>query len=167
MPVELPKNLREWLKQPGAVLTQADRDFIDDATIYANHGVDYGFMQRVCEWLWQERVERGGLPAGSAWGPEYFNAEIARLTAALDKSLAFKNYVHSRLDAAGVTVDPESSHKAEGCRIGGRLDEVFAERDVLRAALASACEQVSEHAIDYHHVTPEAMLATWRELLRR
>jgi hypothetical protein len=49
---------------------------------------------------------------------------------------AFKAYVHQRLDEAGVTVDPDSPHKAEGCRIGGRLDEVFAERDALRARVA-------------------------------
>jgi hypothetical protein len=49
---------------------------------------------------------------------------------------AFKAYVHQRLDEAGVTVDPDSPHKAEGCRIGGRLDEVFSERDALRARVA-------------------------------
>lgn len=38
----------------------------------------------------------------------------------------FKAYVHGRLDAAGVPADPESPHKAEGCRIGGRLDLVLA-----------------------------------------
>lgn len=53
------------------------------------------------------------------------------------KLQAFKDYVHKRLDEAGVTVDPESSHKAEGCRIGGRLDEVFA----VRANLLAACRQ--------------------------
>ncbi len=58
-----------------------------------------------------------------------------KVVAERDKLLAFKKYVHSRLDAAGVTVDPESSHKAEGCRIGGRLDEVFARVAELESAL--------------------------------
>lgn len=53
------------------------------------------------------------------------------LMAERDKLAAFKAYVHKRLDDAGVPVDPESTHKAEGCRIGGRLDAVFAESAAL------------------------------------
>lgn len=53
-------------------------------------------------------------------------AEAMRVTEERDKLQAFKSYVHKRLDEAGVTVDPESSHRDRGCRIGGRLDEVFA-----------------------------------------
>lgn len=68
------------------------------------------------------------------------NPELATLRAALDKALAFKAYVHARLDAAGVTVDPESPHKVEGCRVGGRLDEVLGERDKLRAKNAELRE---------------------------
>jgi hypothetical protein len=41
-----------------------------------------------------------------------------------DKLQKFKDYVHDRLDKMEVPVDPESPHKAEGCRIGGRLDYV-------------------------------------------
>lgn len=37
----------------------------------------------------------------------------------------FKDYVHKRLDDAGIEKDPESEHKAAGCRIGGRLDIVL------------------------------------------
>jgi hypothetical protein len=44
---------------------------------------------------------------------------------AVEKLQAFKDYVHKRLDDAGVSVDPESPHKAAGCRIGGRLDIVL------------------------------------------
>jgi hypothetical protein len=39
---------------------------------------------------------------------------------------AFKVYVHRRLDEAGIPTDPESPHKAAGCRIGGRLDIALA-----------------------------------------
>jgi D-ribose pyranose/furanose isomerase RbsD len=46
-----------------------------------------------------------------------------------DALAKFKAYVHARLDDAGVPVDPESPHKAEGCRIGGRLDVLLGERD--------------------------------------
>jgi len=38
----------------------------------------------------------------------------------------FKTYVHARLDAAGVPTHPDGPHSAEGCRIGDRLDIVFA-----------------------------------------
>lgn len=58
---------------------------------------------------------------------------LEAVTGERDKLAAFKTYVHKRLDDAGVTVDPESSHKAKGCRIGGRLDELIGERDKLRA----------------------------------
>lgn len=42
-----------------------------------------------------------------------------------DKLAEFKAYVHQRLDAAGVPVDPPSEHREKGCRIGGRLDAVL------------------------------------------
>ncbi len=42
-----------------------------------------------------------------------------------DALAAFKAYVHQRLDAAGVPVDPPSTHREAGCRIGGRLDVVL------------------------------------------
>lgn len=52
---------------------------------------------------------------------------------------AFKDYVHKRLDDMGIPVDPESPHKAAGCRIGGRLDVVEAlqaENERLKKTLA-------------------------------
>ena len=76
------------------------------------------------------------------WFAAKVNAEAER-----DKLAAFKAYVHSRLDAAGVTVDPESAHKAEGCRIGGRLDEVFAERDRLRVGVVTHQREVLNECI--------------------
>lgn len=54
------------------------------------------------------------------------------LLAKLEALSSFKSYVHKRLDDAGVPTDPDSPHKAEGCRIGGRLDLVFAELTQLR-----------------------------------
>lgn len=55
----------------------------------------------------------------------------------------FKEYVHTRLDNAGVPVDPDSPHRAEGCRIGGRLDAVFAEQNRLRSEIATLREQAA------------------------
>lgn len=51
---------------------------------------------------------------------------VLRVLAERDKLAAFKVYVHRRLDEAGVPADPESPHRAEGCRVGGRLDVVLA-----------------------------------------
>lgn len=55
----------------------------------------------------------------------------ASLTAAVIPLVGFKDYVHFRLDGAGVAIDPDSPHKAEGCRIGGRLDVLIGQRDEL------------------------------------
>lgn len=45
----------------------------------------------------------------------------------LEKLRKFKEYVHARLDRAGVPREvPESPHTAAGCRIGGRLDWLLA-----------------------------------------
>lgn len=55
-----------------------------------------------------------------------YKDRLAAVIAERDKLKKFKEYVHDRLDAAGVPVDPESSHKAEWCRIDGRLDIVLA-----------------------------------------
>jgi len=47
----------------------------------------------------------------------------------IEKLQSFKDYVHDRLDKMGIEKDPESEHKAAGCRIGGRLDII--ERDYI------------------------------------
>ena len=44
-----------------------------------------------------------------------------RLLEEVEKLAKFKAYVHRRLDEAGVPVDPESRHKADGCRIGAAM----------------------------------------------
>jgi len=49
---------------------------------------------------------------------------IKELSTEIEKLKTFKSYVHDRLDAMGIEVDPESPHKEAGCRIGGRLDIV-------------------------------------------
>ncbi len=60
----------------------------------------------------------------------------ADLAAAVAKGAAFKDFVHAYLDAHGVPAgDPDNPHQKEGCRIGARLDLIFAERDRLRATV--------------------------------
>lgn len=59
---------------------------------------------------------------------------LADALAKIEKLETFKKYVHDRLDAAGVPVDPDGPHKAEGCRVGGRLDlvlEAWANLDLI------------------------------------
>lgn len=62
--------LGEWSKQPGAVVTDAQRQFIADMRSARESGVGYGWMQQIIEWEWQNK-------APGSWGPEYFRAEIA------------------------------------------------------------------------------------------
>mgnify|MGYP000887063166 CR=1 FL=1 len=59
---------------------------------------------------------------------EAMGAEIGRLQ-------AFKDYVHKRLDEAGVPTHPEGRPASEGCRIGERLDLVFGRLDECRELL--------------------------------
>lgn len=65
---------------------------------------------------WREEVSEL-VALRAAWGAERERAVKLQL---------FKGYVHARLDAAGVPTDPDSPHKTEGCRVGGRLDEALA-----------------------------------------
>lgn len=44
------------------------------------------------------------------------------LRAQIAKLQAFKDYVHKRLDDAGVPTHPDGEHSKAGCRIGDRLD---------------------------------------------
>lgn len=83
--------------------------------------------------------ETNRLLGGSLTNDSMTN-DMATVARAMLKSQEFKDYVHKRLDAAGIPADPDSPHRAEGCRIGGRLDVLFAQRDALRAA----CEEVAK-----------------------
>lgn len=66
----------------------------------------------------------------------------------LEKLRAFKAYVHGRLDMAGVPADPDSPHRAEGCRIGGRLDVLIGLRDELLDACENSLRAFEETAED-------------------
>lgn len=63
-----------------ANLSAAEMRFIANMRLAASDGVGYGFMQQVTEWEWQDKGE-------GAWGPEYFHAEIERLTAELQERI--------------------------------------------------------------------------------
>lgn len=44
-----------------------------------------------------------------------------------EKLQAFKDYVHKRLDEAGIEKEPDGEHSKAGCRIGDRLDIVLSD----------------------------------------
>jgi hypothetical protein len=86
----------------------------------------------------------GDEPSDTGWFERYKDAsalaarlarDLAAANTRAEKLQAFKDYVHKRLDDAGVPADPDSPHKAEGCRIGGRLDRVFSDLAAARAEL--------------------------------
>lgn len=51
--------------------------------------------------------------------------QIKELQEKVEKLQAFKDYVHKRLDDAGVEKEPKGEHSQHGCRIGDRLDIVL------------------------------------------
>jgi hypothetical protein len=70
------------------------------------------------------------------------DAELAAKEAERDKLQRFKSWCHDYLDGKGVPHHPPGTHGAEGCRIGDRLDWVWArigqlelENRLLRAEL--------------------------------
>lgn len=87
-----------------------------------------------------------GCPCNTRLGVNSMNETRWRLLMKLqqrqslenEKLAKFKAYVHKRLDDAGVPADPESSHRAEGCRIGGRLDIVLRDYSSIRAKVAES-----------------------------
>ena len=49
-----------------------------------------------------------------------------------DKLARFKDWVHAYLDGKGIPTHPDGPHSKCGCRIGDRMDLVFAEVERLR-----------------------------------
>lgn len=66
---------------------------------------------------------------------------IKELKDQIQKLQAFKDYVHQRLDEAGIEKEPNGEHSKNGCRIGDRLDivvnylnvDLYSESDIERA----------------------------------
>jgi hypothetical protein len=63
---------------------------------------------------------------------EEITAKLSPHFAELAKLQKFKDYVHKRLDDAGIPTHPDGPHAAEGCRVGERFDVLFAELAALR-----------------------------------
>jgi hypothetical protein len=123
--------------------------------------------------LAQQRLKDAIWPGLPAWQPtaeepqqDFYLACAESFRHAIEKLQAFKDYVHRRLDEAGVPIDPDSPHRAEGCRVGGRLDVLLAaveigtaaaaEREKLRAALRDVLASLANYkrCHDDHSLSP-------------
>lgn len=71
-------------------------------------------------------------------------AEVERERDALQR---FKEYVHQRLDEAGVATHPDGPHSKAGCRIGDRLDIVFSAHTELWSWLD---QQLDHYSLNQH-----------------
>lgn len=108
-----------------------------------------------------------GCPCNTPLGVNSLNERRWRLLMELQQKQAreveslrkFKAYVHRRLDEAGIPEDPDSPHKAEGCRIGGRLDLVLA-RWPQDNAVAVASPAAAPHAAEDSTVFDEPAVAS-------
>lgn len=102
---------------------------------------DDAFDRELATWI-------GTAPFGIVSVPGKFMRElcddIQRLRAERDKLQAFKNWTHSFLDGKGIPHHPPGTHGAAGCRIGDRMDYVFAEMYRLRTDLAAAVSLLRE-----------------------
>lgn len=82
-------------------------------------------------------IHINGKTIAKVYGDQIHDAELIAqapdLLAKVSQLQAFKDYTHKRLDGMGIPIDPESPHKAAGCRIGGRMDEVEKELASLRS----------------------------------
>ncbi len=76
--------------------------------------------------------------------------ELMAVLETLDAAARFKNFVHSYLDAHNVPHgDPENPHQREGCRIGARLDLLFAQRDKAEAEAGHALRLLGRRREDW------------------
>lgn len=102
--------------------------------------------------------------------------ELATAKGERDALQRFKDWTHSYLDDKGIPHHPPGVHGAEGCRIGDRMDYLFAqfaaERATvaeLRGALESVLKEAKVRGYDYEHPSwnPDAhleMTLTIREM---
>lgn len=65
-----------------------------------------------------------------------YMGQIESQAAQIKALQAFKDYVHKRLDDAGIPTHPEGNHSKAGCRVGDRLDIALIDKPlVLRGGL--------------------------------
>jgi hypothetical protein len=80
-------------------------------------------------------MRKWGL-SGSSVAAEEPTSELRQLRAREQQAQKFKTFVHDYLTEHGVPEgDPTNQHQIEGCRIGARLDLLFAREQQIREAL--------------------------------
>ena len=94
--------------------------------------------------LWRQEIDTlGGKRTVDHEGPvtpsvDTALRELIKETKALQ---AFKDWVHAYLDVHGVPKEfPDGKHTREGCRVGDRMEHVFAELEGLRDRVGCAVE---------------------------
>jgi len=114
---------------------------------YGAYAAQYGRSQSL-----ERLAQRGGFGWGEMdtlyppWRQEVdelvrLRADLAAARAKADAGEKFKSFCHSYLDQHGVPHgDPMNQHQIDGCRIGARLDLLFAERDAARALAAELAQ---------------------------
>jgi hypothetical protein len=111
----------------------------------------WGTAQRLDAWLNARRAE-GQLGTEVRIDFELVKEALTEI----ERLQRFKDFVHQRLDAAGIPKDPPGEHRDAGCRIGQRLDLVLGElKDHAwweRTALTLQ-QQRDEHAKEIERLT--------------
>jgi hypothetical protein len=111
-----------------------DRCWMDDIELYRAAGLPTDNYDRIgspSEML--KNCERFITLRCAEGGPWVSYAELEKERNALR---AFKDWVHTYLDDKGVPHHPPGIHGAAGCRIGDRMDWVFAEIERLKQQTA-------------------------------
>lgn len=109
-------------------LRQQLADKNSDATWRVNHAGDKTWQVCLDSLGGRFTVVKQGLPTKEAaehWRDKYAEP-MRQLRQQLTKAKAFKEWTHNYLDSKGVPHHPPGPHGAEGCRIGDRMDWVFA-----------------------------------------
>ena len=76
------------------------------------------------------------------------------LTDRILKLQAFKDYVHQRLDEAGIPKEPNGEHSKAGCRVGDRLDiALLPQPDRAKATTSLSVRQIIDDLHDFRSGT--------------
>ncbi len=79
-----------------------------------------------------------GTPVLQVGDKLYSPAGVQGLVDRIVKLQAFKDWTHAWLDSHGVPKEfPDGPHSKEGCRIGDRMDWLWAEMEKLKVELAN------------------------------
>lgn len=137
--MDLHMDMIDWADEYDRALAQpAEAHQLDAAFVAANSPSERVSPERADAMI--RRMRERQQPAEAAQDADGARDAVTRLQ-------AFKDYVHQRLDDAGIPADPPSSHRDAGCRIGGRLDIALATHDAAQGAVAD--DVVSRAAAAY------------------